>query len=88
MYKVISDIVAHRYDVWNTIVIAINFCNAKKMICTLICIINNHDGIKLLNHSLLLEPYNVMFKVISDGNGTNEWYVKYQLLISAMQRND
>ena len=42
MFKVISDIMAHWYDLWNTIVIAINFCNAKKMICALMFIISNH----------------------------------------------
>ena len=42
MFKVISDIMAHWYDMWNSIVIAINFCNAKKMICALMFIISNH----------------------------------------------
>ena len=46
MFKVISDIMPHWYDLWNTIVIAINFCNAKKMICALMFIINNHYRIK------------------------------------------
>ena len=35
MFKVISDIMAHWYDMWNTIVFAINFCNAKKIICAI-----------------------------------------------------
>ena len=35
MFKDISDIIAHWHDMRNTIVIAINFCNAKKMIDTL-----------------------------------------------------
>ena len=33
MFEVISDIMGHSNDMWNTIVITINFCNAKKMIC-------------------------------------------------------
>ena len=57
---------AHWYDMWNTIVIAINFCNAKKMICALMFIISNHYGIKCLSNLQQLEPCNVMFKVISD----------------------
>ena len=39
MFKVISDMLADRYDMRNTIIIAINFCNAKKMNCALISII-------------------------------------------------
>ena len=46
MYKVISDIIPHWYDLRNTIVIVINFCIAKKMICELILIIIYHYGIK------------------------------------------
>ena len=42
MFKVIFDIMAHCYDMWNTIVIAVNFCNAKKMISALMFIIGNH----------------------------------------------
>ena len=49
MLKVISDIIAHWYDMWNTIVIAFNFCNAKKMICALI---SNHYGIKCFSNLL------------------------------------
>ena len=64
MFKVFSVILAHWYDFWNTIVIAINFCNGKKMICTLMFIISNH-GIKCLSKLLQLEPYNNMFNVIS-----------------------
>ena len=56
MYKVISDIMVYCYYLWNAIVLAINFCHAKKMICALMFIISNHYGIQ----------YNVMFKVISD----------------------
>ena len=66
MFKVISDIMAHWYDMWNSIVIAINFCNAKKMICALMFIISNHYGIKCVSNLLQLEPCNDMFKVISD----------------------
>ena len=31
MFKVISDILSHWYDLWNTIVIAINFYNSKEL---------------------------------------------------------
>ena len=41
MFEVFYDIVAHWYDLW--IVIAINFCNEKKMICVWMFIINNHE---------------------------------------------
>ena len=65
MFKVISDIMAHWYDMWNTIVIAINFCNAKKMICELVFIISNQYGRKCLSNQLQLEQCNVKFTVIS-----------------------
>ena len=46
---------AHCYYMWNIIVIAINFCNAKKIICALMFIISNHDGIKCIsNHHVVL----------------------------------
>ena len=63
MFKGISVVMAHWYDLRNTIVIAINFCNGKKIICTLMFLISNHYGLSIL---LLLEPCNVMFKVISE----------------------
>ena len=68
MFTVISDIMAHWCDMWNTIFIATNFCNAKKMICALLFIISNQYGIKCLNilFYFLIEPGNIMFKVISD----------------------
>ena len=66
MFKVISDIMAHWYEMWNTIVIAISFCTGKKMICALMSIISNHYGIKCLSNLQQLEPCNVMFKVISE----------------------
>ena len=56
---------AHWNDFYNTIVIAINFCNAKKIICALMFIISNHYGINVLI-ILQLEPCNVTFKVISN----------------------
>ena len=46
---------AHWYVMWNTIIIAINFCNAKKMNCSLMLIISNHNGRKSLSNSLQLE---------------------------------
>ena len=66
MFQVISDIMAHCYDIWNTIITAINFCNARKMNCALMFIMRNFNGIKYLCHLLQLEPCNDMFKVISD----------------------
>ena len=50
---------------WNSIVIAINFCNVKKMISALKFIISNHYRIKCLTHLLQFKPCNVMFKVNS-----------------------
>ena len=85
MLNVIFDIMEHSYDLWNTIVIAINFCNAKKMIRSLMSIVSNHYGIKCLIH---LEPSNVCLKWF-----LIEWRIglisEIQLLlwlISAMQR--
>ena len=46
MFKVISDIMAHCYDMWNTIINAFNFCNSMNMNCTLKFIMRNHHGIK------------------------------------------
>ena len=46
MLKVISNIMAHCYDMWNTIIATINFCNAKKMNCVLMFIISNYYGIQ------------------------------------------
>ena len=66
MFKVISYIMVHWYDMWNSIVIAFNFCNAKKMISALMFTISNHYGIKYLRNLLQWEPCNVMYKVISD----------------------
>ena len=65
MFKVISDILSHWYDLWNTIVIARNFYNSNEMNCALRFIISNHYGIKCLSNQLQLEPCNVMFKVVS-----------------------
>ena len=52
MFKMISDIIAHWYDMRNTIVIAINFCNAKKMISAFMFIISKHCWIKCLSNLL------------------------------------
>ena len=68
MFKVISDIMAHWYEMWNTIVIAISFCTGKKMICALMFIISNHYGIKCLCNLLQFKPCNVMYEVISDNS--------------------
>ena len=66
MLKVISELLAKCYDVWNTIINEINFYNAKKMNCAMMFIISNHYGIKCVSNLLQLEPCNDMFKVISD----------------------
>ena len=66
MFKVISDIMEHCYDAWNTIINANNFCNAKKKNCAMMFIISNHHGIKCVSNLVQLEPWNDMFKVISD----------------------
>ena len=66
MLQVISDITLDWNDMRNTIVIAINFCNAKKIICVMMFIISYHNGIKHLSYLLQLVPCNVMFYVISD----------------------
>ena len=88
MIKVISDIMAHWYDMWNIIIVAINFCNTKKINWTLMFIFSNHYGKKCLINLLQLEPCNDMIEVISD-----IWHIVmiYEILLSlqsifAMQR--
>ena len=66
VFKVISDMKAHCYDMWNTIIVAINFCKAKNMNFALMFIISNHYWRKYRSNLLLLEPCSDMFKVISD----------------------
>ena len=51
MFKVISDM-AHCYDLWNTIIKAMNFCYGKKINSALMFIMSNDNGIKC--HSSLL----------------------------------
>ena len=62
MFKVVSEIMAHWYDMGNTILIAITFFNAKKMICALMLILSNHCGRKCLNHLLQLDSCNDCLK--------------------------
>ena len=81
MLNMISDIKEHWYDLWNTIVIAINYCNAKKMMRSLMCIISNH-GIKCLSNLLHVEPSEVMFKVISDR--MTHWYDLWNTILIAI----
>ena len=64
MFNVIFDIMAHWYDMWNTIVIAINFCNSKKMNCALMFIMSNLYERKSLSDLLQLEPCSDMLKMI------------------------
>ena len=43
-----------------------NSCNGIEMICALMFIMRNHNGIKCHDNVFQLETCNVMFKVISD----------------------
>ena len=63
------------YAMGNRIVMAIDVCNAMKMFCVFIFIINYHDGIKCLC-SLL---YLVMFKLISDIMA--HWYAMWNTIV-------
>ena len=82
MFKVISDIMGHWYVMWNSIFIAINFCNAKKMISAFMLTISNDYGIKCFRNLLQLEPCNVMFKLISDM--MTHWYDMWNTLVIAL----
>ena len=66
MFKVISDLMPHCYDMWNANTNAINFCNAKKMNSALMFFMSNNYGRKCLSNLLHLEKCRDMFKVISD----------------------
>ena len=66
MFKVISDVMAHCYDMWNTIITAINFCNATKVNWAFMFIISNHYGTTCGSKLVHLEPCNDTLKVISD----------------------
>ena len=48
----ISDIMAHCYDLGNTIMKAINFCNGKEINSALLYIMSNDNGIKCLSSLL------------------------------------
>ena len=84
----ILDKMVHFYDIWDTIVIAINFLNEKKMNCTLVLFISNHYGIICLSNQLLFESCSVMLKVISDilAIGMIREIQLLLQLISAMQK--
>ena len=62
LFKVISGIMKNWYELISTFLIRINFCNAKKINCTLMFMISNRDGRKFLSR---LVPCNDVFKVIS-----------------------
>ena len=64
---------------WNVIVAAINFCNAKIMIFALMFIMSNHYGIKCHSNQLQLEPCNVIFKVNSDIMA--HWYDMWNTIV-------
>ena len=66
MFKVISYIMTHCFDMWNTIIAVINFCNAKKMNCVLMFIISNYYWIICVSNLVQIEQCNDMFKAISD----------------------
>ena len=75
MFEVISDILAHCYDMRSTIINAITFCNGNKMNCVLMFIMSNHYGIIYLSNLLQSESCS---NVLSDfWHGTLLWYVKY-----------
>ena len=61
MFKVISNQLENCYDMRNTIINEINFCNVKKMNCVFT---SNHYGIKCVSHLLQLEPCNDMWYTI------------------------
>ena len=63
MCLVISDIMADYNDMWNTIIKAIIFL---KMNGALMFLISNYYGRKCLSDLLQLQPFNDLFKVISD----------------------
>ena len=83
LFNVISDITAHWYHIWNTIVIATIFCNAKKTICALMFIKKKLNGIKCLSNLVQLELCNVMFKVISDIMA--HWYDTWNISVIAIK---
>ena len=72
MFKVISDIKAHWYEMINTLIIRIICCNAKKMNCPFMFSISNHYGKNCHTILLHLEPSSDMLKVISDQ--MTHWY--------------
>ena len=76
MYKGISYIMVHLYDLWNTIEFPIHIYNGKNIICALMFAISYHYGTKCLCNLLQLEPCNDMLKVISDIWNIG-WFVKY-----------
>ena len=51
MFKAISDIMAHWYELINTFIITINFCNAKKMNCSLMSAIIMEENVLLTYYS-------------------------------------
>ena len=69
-------------NLWNSIVFAINLCYAKKMICALMFIISNQDGIKCLCNLLQSEACNVIFKVNSDI--VADWCDKWNIIVIAI----
>ena len=56
MFEVISDIMAHWYEMINTIIITINFRNAINMNTAFMFFISNHYGRKCISILLQLEP--------------------------------
>ena len=62
----ISDIMKYWYDLWNTIVLAINFSHCKENDFCIFFLRCNHYGITFLCNLLQVEQCNVMFNVISD----------------------
>ena len=86
MFKVISDIMTHWYELMMKFIITINFCNTMKMNCALMFMISNHYGTNCLSNLLLqLSPCNDMIKVISDKMA--HWYEMIKHLLSQCKEN-
>ena len=67
MIKIISDTLAQWYEMMNSFIITINFCNAQIMNSGAMMVNNrNHFSRKCIRNLLQLEPCNDILKVISD----------------------
>ena len=89
MFKVISDIMTHSYEMWN-IITSINFCIAKKMDCALMIIISNHYVTKCLCYELQLEHVMLCSKwfLTCWHIDMNEKYFNYYILFLQCKENE